>query len=44
MKKIVRLSESDLTRVVRRVINEGFSDIDWTNIWLKLRRLSESFH
>jgi len=44
MKKILRLSESDLTRVIRRVINEGFSDIDWTNIWLKLRRLSESFH
>jgi hypothetical protein len=34
MKKIIRLTESDLTRIVRRVIKESeeFGDIDMSNL------------
>ena len=34
MKKIIRLTESDLTRIVRRVINEDEFDFNQTNIKL----------
>jgi hypothetical protein len=34
MKRIVRLTESDLDRIVRRVINEG-DDFDWK--WEKMQ-------
>ena len=44
IKKIIRLTESDLTRIVKQVINENFKEISWEDIWFKLRRLSESFH
>jgi hypothetical protein len=42
--KIIRLTESDLTRIVKRVINEDFKQTSWEDIWFKLRRLSQSFH
>jgi hypothetical protein len=29
MKKIIRLTESDLTMIVRRVIKENDEDMDW---------------
>ena len=44
MSRIIRLTESDLTRIVKQVINENFKEISWEDIWFKLRRLSESFH
>ena len=34
MKKIIRLTESDLTRIIRRVINEDEFDFNQTNIKL----------
>jgi hypothetical protein len=44
MKKIVKLTERDLSRIVKRLINENFKEISWEDIWFKLRRLSQSFH
>jgi hypothetical protein len=35
MKKIIRLTESDLTRIIRRVINETTEKKMMTNIILK---------
>ena len=49
MKKIIRLTESDLTRIVRKTIvemeknSEGLSKSDWADIWIKLRRTNKSF-
>jgi hypothetical protein len=50
MGKIIRLTENDLTRLVKKIILEmdNFSDEklsvkDWEKIWFKLRRLSQSF-
>lgn len=48
MKKIIRLTESDLTRIVKRTILEmnepkKLSKHEWEKIWLKLRRESKSF-
>ena len=44
MKKIVRLTEQDLARIVKRLVNENFKEVSWKDIWFKLRRLSQSFH
>jgi hypothetical protein len=44
MKKIIRLTEQDLARIVKRLVNENFKEISWEDIWFKLRRLSQSFH
>ena len=44
MKKIIKLTERDLTRIVKQAINENFKEISWEDIWFKLRRLSQSFH
>jgi hypothetical protein len=44
MKKIVRLTEQDLVRIVKRLVNENFKEVSWKDIWFKLRRLSQSFH
>ena len=49
MKKIVRLTETDLTRIINRIILEmddpsrKLTSKDWEKIWFKLRRLSPSF-
>jgi hypothetical protein len=50
MKKMKRITESDLNRIVKKIILEmdNFSDEklsvkDWEKIWFKLRRLSQSF-
>lgn len=51
MKKIIRLTESDLTRIVRRIIfeaehneeTEHLSEKEWEDIWYKLRKLSKTF-
>lgn len=48
MKKIIRLTESDLTRIVKRTILEmndpkKLSKSEWEKIWLKLRRQTKSF-
>jgi hypothetical protein len=44
MKKIVKLTEQDLVRIVKRLVNENFKEVSWKDIWFKLRRLSQSFH
>lgn len=53
MKKLIRLSESDLTRIVRRVIKEQeeensetkfLSEQQWVDVWFGLRKLTKSFH
>jgi hypothetical protein len=50
MKKMKRITESDLNRIVKKIILEmdNFSDEklsvkDWENIWFKLRKISKSF-
>jgi hypothetical protein len=51
MKKIIRLTESDLSRIVRRTIlemennkeTEHLSEEEWENIWNKLRKVSKTF-
>ena len=49
MRKIIRLTESDLKRIVKRTIMEmvdnpkKLSKHEWEEIWLKLRRQSKSF-
>lgn len=45
MKRIIKLTESDLTRIVRRIINEenNMTPKDWEDIWFDLRRISKSF-
>jgi hypothetical protein len=55
MRKIIRLRESDLTRIVKRVIREQeeeneeggqkhLSSEEWVEIWFKLRKMTKSFH
>jgi hypothetical protein len=44
MKKIIKLTEQDLVRIVKRLVNENFKEVSWKDIWFKLRRLSQSFH
>jgi hypothetical protein len=44
MKKTIKLTESQLVEFVNQIITENFQQIDWRNIWFKLRRLSQSFH
>jgi hypothetical protein len=51
MKRIIRITENDLTRIVRRIINEVkidkplyLSEDRWVEIWFRLRKLSKSFH
>lgn len=51
MKKIITLNESDITRIVKRIINEMedtepqyLSISEWEEIWYKLRKISKSFH
>jgi hypothetical protein len=50
MKKIIKLNENDLTKIVKKIIlemdnfsNDKLSVKDWEKIWFKLRRLSPSF-
>ncbi len=47
MKKIIKLTESDLTKIIKRVItemvDEKLSPMDWEQIWFKLRKLSHTF-
>jgi hypothetical protein len=50
MKKIIKLNENDLTKIVKKIIleidnfsNDKLSVKDWEEIWFKLRRLSPSF-
>ena len=51
MKKIIRLTESDLSRIVRRTIlemkhneeTEHLSEKEWDDIWYKLRKVSKTF-
>jgi hypothetical protein len=50
MKKIIKLNEKDLTKIVKKIIlemdnfsNDKLSVKDWEKIWFKLRRLSPSF-
>ncbi len=44
MKKIVRLTESDLTRIVRRIIKESESDSDRDYDLLSLSQLKKEFN
>ena len=50
MKKIIKLNENDLTKIVKKIIlemdnfsNDKLSVKDWEKIWFELRRLSPSF-
>ena len=48
MKKIIRLTESELTRIIRNVIKEQDEEFvtsinEWDNIWFKLRKIHTSF-
>jgi len=50
MKKIIKLNENDLTKIVKKIIlemdnfsNDKLSVKDWEKIWFQLRRLSPSF-
>jgi hypothetical protein len=50
MKKVVKLNENDLRKIVKRVIfemnnnfNQKMSSKDWEQVWFKLRRMSTSF-
>ena len=49
MKKIIRLTENDLTRIIKRTILEMRDNVkklskhEWEKIWLKLRRQSKRF-
>ena len=47
--KIIKLTESDLTRIVKRVINENMNDVprvlsekQWEDVWFKLRKMSNN--
>ncbi len=51
MKKLIRLTERDLTRIVKRIISEVkidkplyLSEDRWVEVWFRLRKLSKSFH
>jgi hypothetical protein len=50
LKKIIKLNENDLTKIVKKIIlemdnfsNDKLSVKDWEKIWFQLRRLSPSF-
>jgi hypothetical protein len=47
MRKVIRLTESDLARIVKRIIKENKSRKEvleeWFDIWVKLRRISPLF-
>ncbi len=43
MKKIVRLTESDLTNIVKKILNEGSKSSPWDEIWYRLRKMSSGF-
>jgi hypothetical protein len=50
MKKIIKLNENDLTKIVKKIIlemdnfsNDKLSVKDWEKMWFELRRLSPSF-
>jgi hypothetical protein len=46
MKKIIRLTERDLTRIVKQVVNEGEKKVtqnELGNIWDKIVTLMEDF-
>ena len=47
MKKIIKLTESDLTKIVKRVlvemVDKKLSPMDWEEIWFKLRKVSRTF-
>jgi hypothetical protein len=50
MKKMKRITESDLNRIVKKIIlemynfsDEKLSSEDWEKIWFKLRKISKSF-
>ena len=47
--KIIKLTESDLTRIVKRVINENMNDVprvlsekQWEDIWFRLRKIANN--
>jgi|LakMenEpi03Aug12_release.lakeMendotaPanAssembly.Ray.scaffolds.fasta_scaffold463374_4 hypothetical protein len=47
--KIIKLTESDLTRIVKRVINENMNDVprvlsekQWEDIWFGLRKIANN--
>jgi len=47
--KIIKLTESDLTRIVKRVINENMNDVprvlsekQWKDIWFGLRKIANN--
>ena len=43
MKQIIKLTETDLSRIVQRIINEEKKSSPWDEIWFKLRKLSSAF-
>jgi hypothetical protein len=49
MKKVIKLTELDLTRIVKRVINENMNDVprvlsekQWEDIWFGLRKIANN--
>lgn len=45
MRKTIRLTESDLIRLVKKIISESnkLTIDDWEDIWFKLRKIDKSF-
>lgn len=43
MKKIIRLTEADLSRIVKGMIEEERKHSPWDEIWYRLRKISSSF-
>ena len=50
MKKTIRLTEKDLTRLIKKIINESeipdmmeLSKDEWEDVWFKLKKLNKSF-
>lgn len=50
MKKIFNITETDINRLVKNVINEMYENLiplsikEWSDVWFKLRKISPSFH